>query len=103
LHPFKSRAALLLSGVAFDFIAQGKKQRLLAAAAYFNLLAVAISSIPVLITGFLAWQGQLVGQGLKGILRMHLWAGWLSSALHWVVQESSARASNGPTGILLTR
>ena len=77
--------ALFIVGVAFDFLAAWRKQRLLAAAAYYNFFAAALTTIPVLITGILAWQWQLKGQRLKGILLMHLVAGCVSSALIWLV------------------
>jgi uncharacterized membrane protein len=77
--------ALFIIGVLFDFLAQWSKQRLLAAAAYFNLFAAALSTIPVLITGILAWQWKLEGQRLKGILLMHLVLGCVSSLLIWIV------------------
>jgi uncharacterized membrane protein len=77
--------ALFIAGVAFDFLAQRKKQGLLAATAYYNLFAAALMTIPVLITGLLAWQWQLEGQRLKGILLGHLVAGCLSSVLIWAV------------------
>ena len=77
--------ALFIIGVLFDFLAQWKKQRLLAAAAYYNLLVAAIATIPVLVTGLLAWQWELEGQKLEGILLMHLVMGCVSSVLIWVV------------------
>ena len=64
--------ALFIIGVLFDFLGQWKKQRLLTAAAYYNLLVAAIATIPVVATGILAWQWELEGQKLKGILFMHL-------------------------------
>jgi uncharacterized membrane protein len=73
--------ALFIIGVLFDFLGQWKKQRLLAAAAYYNLLVAAIAIIPVVVTGILAWQWELEGQKLKGILLMHLVMGCLSSVL----------------------
>jgi len=73
--------ALFIIGVLFDFLAQWKKQRLLAAAAYYNMLVAAIATIPVVVTGILAWQWELEGQKLKGILLMHLVMGCLSSLL----------------------
>jgi uncharacterized membrane protein len=76
---------LFIIGVLFDFLAQWKKQPLLAAAAYYNLLVAAISTLPVVITGILAWQWELEGQKLKGILLMHLVMGCASSVLIWVV------------------
>jgi uncharacterized membrane protein len=77
--------ALFISGVLFDFLAHRAKRHLLAAAAYFNLFAAALATIPVLITGILAWQWELEGQQLKGILLIHLVFGVMSSALIWVV------------------
>jgi len=77
--------ALFIIGVLFDFLAQWKKQRLLAAAAYYNLLVAAIATIPVVATGILAWQWELEGQKLKGILLMHLVMGCVSSFLICVV------------------
>ena len=77
--------ALFIIGVLFDFLAQWRKQLLLAAAAYYNLLVAAIATIPVVVTGILAWQWELEGQKLKGILLMHLVMGCVSSVLIWVV------------------
>ena len=77
--------ALFIIGVLFDFLAQWKKQQLLAAAAYYNLLVAAIATIPVVVTGILAWRWELEGQKLKGILLMHLVMGCASSVLICVV------------------
>jgi uncharacterized membrane protein len=88
--------ALFIMGVVFDFLAQWMKQRLLAAAAYYNLLAAALTTIPVLITGILAWQWQLEGQRLKGILLMHLVLGTLSSVLIWTVWFVHMRTQRKP-------
>ena len=60
--------ALFIIGVLFDFLAQWRKQRLLAAAAHYNLLVAAIATIPVVITGILARRLELEGHRLKGIL-----------------------------------
>ena len=77
--------ALFIIGVLFDFLAQWKKQRVLAEAAYYNLLVAAIATIPVVITGIVAWQWELEGQKLKGILLMHLVMGCASTVLIWAV------------------
>jgi uncharacterized membrane protein len=77
--------AMFIIGVLFDFLAQWKKQPLLAAAAYYNLLVAAIATIPVVVTGILAWQWELEGQKLKGVLLLHLVAGCVSTLLIWVV------------------
>jgi uncharacterized membrane protein len=84
--------ALFMIGVVFDFLAQWRKQLLLAAAAYYNLLVAAIATIPVVVTGILAWQWELEGQKLKGILLMHLVMGCMSSVLIWVVWFIHRRA-----------
>jgi len=73
--------ALFISAVAFDLLAQWKKGRSLADAAYYNLVAAAISTLPVLATGLFAWQFQLEGQKLKGILLLHLVFACVSSLL----------------------
>jgi uncharacterized membrane protein len=85
--------ALFIAGVAFDLIASWTKRRGFADAAYYNLLVAAISTVPVIGTGILAWQLALEGQGVKGILLMHMvmaavstviiWTAWW---LHWRVR-----------------
>jgi len=77
--------ALFISAVAFDFIAQWTKRIGLTDAAYYNLLVAAISTIPVLATGVLAWQFQLEGQKVKGILLLHIVFASVSSVIIWVV------------------
>jgi uncharacterized membrane protein len=77
--------ALFITAVAFDLVAQCTKRRGLADAAYYNLLMAAISTIPVLATGLLAWQLQLEGQKLKGILLLHLVLACISTAMIWLV------------------
>jgi uncharacterized membrane protein len=88
--------ALFITSVAFDFIAQWTKNRLLAAAVYYNLFAAAISVWPVLATGLLAWQWQLEGQKLKGVLLLHLVLGLTSSALIWLVWWIHFKARGNP-------
>ena len=77
--------ALFISAVAFDLIAQWTKQRGVADAAYYNLLVAAISTFPVLATGILAWQVQLEGQKLKGVLLLHMVLACVSSVMIWLV------------------
>jgi uncharacterized membrane protein len=77
--------ALFITAVAFDLLAQLTKRLGLADAAYYNLLVAAISTVPVLATGLIAWQLQLEGQKLKGILLLHLLLACLSSLLIWLV------------------
>jgi uncharacterized membrane protein len=102
VHPFNFKAAILakhaqhvvlihfpialfIAAVAFDLIALWTRRRALADAAYYNLLGAAISTFPVIVTGILAWQFQLEGQKVKGILLLHLILASISSTLIWLV------------------
>ncbi|MGH9493749.1 MAG: DUF2231 domain-containing protein [Candidatus Sulfotelmatobacter sp.] len=76
--------ALFISAVGFDVLARWTKRTGIADAAYFNLLVAAISTIPAMITGLLAWQFQLEGQSLKDLLRLHLLMACLSTMLIWL-------------------
>ena len=113
MHPFDIKSALLakhaqhvvlihfpialfIIGAAFDFLAQWTGKKALAAAAYYNLLAAAVSTLPVLATGLLAWQFALEGQRLKGFLLMHLVLAFVSSALTWLVGWLHYRAWRTP-------
>jgi len=73
--------ALFITGVAFDWASQWTRRKALAEAAYYNLLIAAASTLPVVVTGVLAWQFQLEGERLKGILLLHLVMGWASTVL----------------------
>ena len=73
--------ALFLVSVACDFIAQWKKSAVFATVAYFNLTVAAVSSVPVVATGLMAWRWQLEGQKLKGTLLLHLVLGLASATL----------------------
>jgi len=112
MHPFDPKAALLAKhaqhvvlihfpialyviGVLFDVLSFGKKQSALATAAYYNLAVAALSTVPVLATGIMAWQFALEGQRLKGILLEHLVLGWSSAlliALTWWLHRRWRRA-----------
>ncbi len=87
--------ALFITAVAFDLLAQWTKRRGLADAAYYNLLVAAISTVPVVATGLLAWQFQLEGQKLKGILLLHLVLACVSTVMIWLVWWVHFRARRG--------
>ena len=70
----------------------GLRDRTWRDAAYYNLLVAAISTLPVLATGLLAWQLQLEGQTLKGILLLHLVLGFVSGGMIWLVWWMHFRA-----------
>jgi uncharacterized membrane protein len=77
--------ALFITGVALDWAGRWTRRAALAEAAYYNLLIAAVSTLPVIATGLLAWRFQLEGQRVKGILLLHLALGGTSSVLIWVV------------------
>jgi uncharacterized membrane protein len=92
--------ALFLTGVAFDFVAYWTKRATFAAAAYVNLLVAAASVPVVVLTGILAWQLQLGGQKMRGVLLLHLISGCLSGALicviawiHWGARRNPGHAA----------
>ena len=88
--------ALFLAGVLFDFLAHQTKRRGLAEAAYFNFLLAAISTVPVLVTGILAWQFALEGQKLKGTLLEHLVLACVSTVMIWLVWGMHFRGRRRP-------
>jgi uncharacterized membrane protein len=77
--------ALFIAGVGFDLVAQWTKRRSLMDVAYYNLLVAAISTVPVVATGILAWQFALEAQRVKGILLEHMVLACLSTVVTWLV------------------
>jgi uncharacterized membrane protein len=88
--------ALFIAAVAFDYLGQLTKNPTLAAAAYFNLLLAAISTVPVVASGLAAWRWALEGQKLKGMLLLHLILGCISSVLIWIVFWIHRRVHRSP-------
>jgi uncharacterized membrane protein len=76
--------ALFISAVAFDFLAQRSHRPGWSDSAYRNLSAAALSTIPVFVTGVLAWQFQLEGQRLKGFLLIHVLFAFASNLMIWL-------------------
>jgi len=88
--------ALFIAGTAFDFLATRTRRRDLALVAYCNFCGALLAAVPATLTGLLAWQWELEGRRLKGILLMHLVSGSASLALiaavwwvHWKFKRSS--------------
>ena len=94
--------ALFITAVALDYLAQWTKNQTLAAAAYFNLLLAAVSTVPAVATGFAAWQWALEAQQLKGILLMHLMLGCISSVVIWLACWIHWRVRHHPAASLPT-
>jgi len=77
--------ALFLAAVAFDLLGLWTRRQGLLEAAYYNLLGAALSTVPAIGTGLLAWRFQLEGQALKGVLLLHLVFACASGVLIWLV------------------
>jgi uncharacterized membrane protein len=77
--------ALTVMSFVFDVLAVWRRKAALAVAAFYNLAGAAITSLPTVVTGLLAWQWQLAGARLKGVLRLHLVFAVISTALIWVL------------------
>jgi uncharacterized membrane protein len=63
---------LFIISVAFDLLAIWKSNPTMAKAAYYNLLAAALTAPIAIAAGLTAWQWQLEGSKLKGNLLLHL-------------------------------
>jgi uncharacterized membrane protein len=81
-------SALFIAGVAFDFIATWTRRKDLALVAYCDFCGALLAAVPAVLSGLLAWQWELDGRRLKGILLMHLVFGCASlvliAAVWWV-------------------
>jgi uncharacterized membrane protein len=92
--------ALFIVGVGFDIMAQWKRNSTLLAANYYNLLVAAVSTVPVMVTGIIAWRWQLEGARLHGNLLLHLVLGISSSLLIWMVWWIHYQARRKPDRVL---
>jgi uncharacterized membrane protein len=87
--------ALFMTGVLFDLLSRGRRTSQFAGAAYLNLSAAAITVLPAVATGVLAWQFVLDGKKIKGLLLLHLVAALLATLLvigswwlHWRTRQA---------------
>ena len=97
--------ALFITGVAFDLAGRWTRRATLAAAGYFNILVAAAFVVRVLATGLLAWQLQLDGQKLNGVLLLHLAlgcsSGFLICLVAWLQIRRRRVSGNAIPGIYL--
>jgi len=77
--------ALFITGVMFDVVSFPRKQNQFGQVAFYNFCVAAISTIPALATGLIAWQWALEGKHLEGILLLHLIFAVAASVLIWAV------------------
>jgi len=87
--------ALFITGVSFDLLSSGKRESQLACAAYLNLCGAAVTILPTIVTGVLAWHFAFGGETLNGLLRLHFIAASLATVLvmtawwtHWRARKS---------------
>ena len=90
--------ALFLIAVAFDVLALWLRKQEWQEVVYSNLTIAALFTIPTLITGVAAWQWQLEGHRLKGILLYHLLGALASSGMIWVSWWMHHRWRRGAPG-----
>ena len=96
--------ALFLMGTLLDLVAsrskQGVNRATMMAAARINILAAAVFVVPTLVTGILAWQLQLEGEKLKGLLLLHLALGCVAGAMICLVAFLQRRQQKKPGMII---
>ena len=91
--------ALFLAGVGFDIASAWTRRKELAAVAYYNLSLAALTALPAAVAGVLAWQWELEGRRLKGVLLLHLVFGSASLLLMaavWWLHERARRQHDSP-------
>ena len=64
--------ALFIASVVFEVMAAWRKQPLLAAVAYYNLVGAALTIPFAIASGLGAWHWQLENAAIKGNLRLHM-------------------------------
>ena len=93
--------ALFIVGAIVDVVGTAWRQTQLRLVAYANFCMAAVSTIPAVATGLIAWQWALEGQHLKGTLLLHLICGvsaglaiWGVCVLEWLARrETPSRAA----------
>lgn len=91
--------ALFITGAVFDALSRGRWAPQLAGAAYWNLSAAALSVVPVMLTGVLAWRLALDGERLHGVLLLHVAAASIAALLilvSWWMHWRTRRAGPAP-------
>jgi uncharacterized membrane protein len=95
--------ALFIISVAFDLIAIWRSNPTMAKAAYYNLLAAALTAPVAIASGLTAWQWQLEGSRLKGNLLLHLIFALAASGMIWLLcgwPVLQRRLTQSPPGVI---
>ncbi len=89
--------ALFITGVLFDLLSWARRSPQLAGAAYLNLSAAAVTIVPTIVTGLLAWRLALEGRTIRGLLLWHLMAASIAAllvigcwSLHWRARRADS-------------
>jgi uncharacterized membrane protein len=77
--------ALFIISVAFDLVAIWRSNPTMAKAAYYNLVAAALTAPVAVATVLTAWQWQLEGAKLKGNLLLHMIFALSASGMIWLL------------------
>ena len=77
--------ALFIISVAFDLLAIWRRNPAMARAAYYNLVAAALTAPVASASGLTAWQLQLEGARLKGNLLLHFVLALAASGMIWLL------------------
>jgi uncharacterized membrane protein len=77
--------ALFIISVALDLFGIWRRNPAMVKAAYYNLVAAALTAPVAIATGLTAWQWQLEGAKLKGNLLLHLIFALSASGMIWLL------------------
>ena len=77
--------ALTVVSFIFDLLSLRKQSLALLRAAYYTVIVAAISTVPTIATGILAWQLQFEGKAPRGNLKLHMILALSSSVIIWLV------------------
>jgi uncharacterized membrane protein len=77
--------ALIAVSVLFDLLSLRKQSLALLRAAYYTVIVAAISAVPTIATGLLAWQLLFDGKTPRGNLKLHMILALVSSVMIWLV------------------
>jgi uncharacterized membrane protein len=88
--------ALFIISVVLDILAIWRANPMMAKAAYYNLVAAALTAPIAIATGLAAWQWQLEGAKLKGNLLLHLTFALTSSGMIWFLCSWRFRQRRDP-------
>src|SRR5713226_4183462 len=77
--------ALFIISVGFDLLATWRRNPAMARAAYYNLVAAALTAPVAIASGLAAWQWQLEGAKLRGNLFLHLIFALSASGMIWLL------------------